>query len=130
MGFNEIEACKRSVSPSYTHHYNHTRNHLTTKSLFSFFFSVTLIHHPYATMGDDSGMDPLLLIKACGILLPMYIIMWMINVVHNSITRQYQVRKVCTLELFTPKRLEALRPIREDEVSAMVESIYNDSTHP
>ncbi|KAM0057135.1 putative cytochrome P450 [Helianthus debilis subsp. tardiflorus] len=41
-----------------------------------------------------------------------------------------KVRKVCTLELFTPKRLEALRPIREDEVSAMVESIYNDSAHP
>uniref|UniRef100_A0A1W7HBM9 Cytochrome P450 n=1 Tax=Scoparia dulcis TaxID=107240 RepID=A0A1W7HBM9_SCODU len=41
-----------------------------------------------------------------------------------------KVRKVCTLELFTPKRLEALRPIREDEVTAMVESIYNDSTSP
>ncbi|KAL8200001.1 hypothetical protein R6Q57_011340 [Mikania cordata] len=40
-----------------------------------------------------------------------------------------KVRKVCTLELFTPKRLEALRPIREDEVTAMVESIFNDSTH-
>ncbi|CAI0554868.1 unnamed protein product [Linum tenue] len=32
-----------------------------------------------------------------------------------------KVRKVCTLELFTPKRLEGLRPIREDEVTAMVE---------
>nr|QGX89943.1 p-coumarate 3-hydroxylase [Betula alnoides] len=41
-----------------------------------------------------------------------------------------KVRKVCTLELFTPKRLEALRPIREDEVTAMVESIFNDSTNP
>ncbi|XP_047970642.1 cytochrome P450 98A2-like [Salvia hispanica] len=41
-----------------------------------------------------------------------------------------KVRKVCTLELFTPKRLEALRPIREDEVSAMVESIYNDCISP
>ncbi|KAJ6700188.1 FLAVONOID 3'-MONOOXYGENASE-RELATED [Salix purpurea] len=41
-----------------------------------------------------------------------------------------KVRKVCTLELFTPKRLEALRPIREDEVSAMVESIFNDCTNP
>ena len=37
-----------------------------------------------------------------------------------------KVRKVCTLELFTPKRLESLRPIREDEVTAMVESIYKD----
>ncbi|XP_010525432.1 PREDICTED: cytochrome P450 98A3 [Tarenaya hassleriana] len=36
-----------------------------------------------------------------------------------------KVRKVCTLELFTPKRLEALRPIREDEVTAMVESVFN-----
>eukprot|EP00252_Welwitschia_mirabilis_P014110 TRINITY_DN31150_c0_g1_i1.p1 TRINITY_DN31150_c0_g1~~TRINITY_DN31150_c0_g1_i1.p1 ORF type:complete len:516 (+),score=103.72 TRINITY_DN31150_c0_g1_i1:211-1548(+) len=37
-----------------------------------------------------------------------------------------KVRKVCTLELFTPKRLEALRPVREDEVCAMVESIFHD----
>ncbi|CAI0554869.1 unnamed protein product [Linum tenue] len=37
-----------------------------------------------------------------------------------------KVRKVCTLELFTPKRLEGLRPIREDEVTAMVESVYRD----
>lgn len=41
-----------------------------------------------------------------------------------------KVRKVCTLELFTPKRLEALRPIREDEVTAMVESIFHDCTNP
>lgn len=41
-----------------------------------------------------------------------------------------KVRKVCTLELFSPKRIEALRPIREDEVTAMVESIFNDSTNP
>ncbi|XP_042489047.1 cytochrome P450 98A2 [Macadamia integrifolia] len=39
-----------------------------------------------------------------------------------------KVRKVCTLELFTPKRLEGLRPIREDEVTAMVESIFKDCT--
>ncbi|MCO5570141.1 hypothetical protein L7F22_023858 [Adiantum nelumboides] len=37
-----------------------------------------------------------------------------------------KVRKVCTLELFTPKRLEALRPLREDEVGAMVKSIFKD----
>lgn len=37
-----------------------------------------------------------------------------------------KVRKVCNLELFTPKRLEALRPIREDEVTAMVESIFTN----
>ncbi|CAJ1916686.1 unnamed protein product [Sphenostylis stenocarpa] len=39
-----------------------------------------------------------------------------------------KVRKVCTLELFSPKRLGALRPIREDEVTAMVESIFHDCT--
>ncbi|KAE8077280.1 hypothetical protein FH972_015855 [Carpinus fangiana] len=41
-----------------------------------------------------------------------------------------KVRKVCTLELFSPKRLKALRPIREDEVTAMVESIFNHCTNP
>ncbi|KAJ8444378.1 hypothetical protein Cgig2_026582 [Carnegiea gigantea] len=40
-----------------------------------------------------------------------------------------KVRKACTLELFTQKRLEALRPIREDEVTAMIESIFKDSTN-
>nr|AEH20527.1 coumarate 3-hydroxylase [Isatis tinctoria] len=41
-----------------------------------------------------------------------------------------KVRKVCTLELFTPKRLESLRPIREDEVTAMVESVFTDCNLP
>ncbi|BFG19933.1 hypothetical protein CerSpe_062070 [Prunus speciosa] len=40
-----------------------------------------------------------------------------------------KVRKLCTLELFSAKRIEALRPIREDEVTAMVESIFNDCTN-
>jgi coumaroylquinate(coumaroylshikimate) 3'-monooxygenase len=35
-----------------------------------------------------------------------------------------KVRKFCNLELFTPRRLEALRPIREDEVTDMVESLH------
>ncbi|WVZ60390.1 hypothetical protein U9M48_010424 [Paspalum notatum var. saurae] len=35
-----------------------------------------------------------------------------------------KVRKLCNLELFTQRRLEALRPVREDEVTAMVESVY------
>jgi coumaroylquinate(coumaroylshikimate) 3'-monooxygenase len=39
-----------------------------------------------------------------------------------------KVRKLCNLELFTQKRLEALRPIREDEVTAMVESVHRAST--
>lgn len=37
-----------------------------------------------------------------------------------------KVRKVCTLELFTPKRLESLKAVREDEASAMVESLFKD----
>nr|WKA69985.1 p-coumarate 3-hydroxylase [Crocosmia x crocosmiiflora] len=41
-----------------------------------------------------------------------------------------KVRKVCNLELFSPKRLEALRPIREDEVTAMVDSIFKECTQP
>ncbi|KAG2290604.1 hypothetical protein Bca52824_050208 [Brassica carinata] len=41
-----------------------------------------------------------------------------------------KVRKVCMLELFTPKRLESLRPIREDEVTAMVESVFRDCNLP
>lgn len=41
-----------------------------------------------------------------------------------------KVRKVCNLELFSPKRLELLRPIREDEVTAMVESIFRSCTQP
>ncbi|GFZ07746.1 cytochrome P450, family 98, subfamily A, polypeptide 3 [Actinidia rufa] len=39
-----------------------------------------------------------------------------------------KVRKVCTLELFSPKSLEAQRPIREDEVAAMIQSIFKDCT--
>jgi coumaroylquinate(coumaroylshikimate) 3'-monooxygenase len=38
-----------------------------------------------------------------------------------------KVRKFCNLELFTPRRLEALRPIREDEVTDMVESVHKAS---
>uniref|UniRef100_J3M8F7 Cytochrome P450 n=1 Tax=Oryza brachyantha TaxID=4533 RepID=J3M8F7_ORYBR len=41
-----------------------------------------------------------------------------------------KVRKLCNLELFSPKRLEALRPIREDEVTAMVESVHRAVTEP
>jgi len=41
-----------------------------------------------------------------------------------------KVRKVCTLDLFSTKRIEALRPIREEEVAAMVESLFNDCTNP
>nr|TKR98001.1 hypothetical protein D5086_0000207990 [Populus alba] len=37
-------------------------------------------------------------------------------------------RKVSPLELFSAKRLDELRPIREDEVSLMAESIFKDCT--
>ncbi|KAL3379637.1 hypothetical protein AABB24_000376 [Solanum stoloniferum] len=39
-----------------------------------------------------------------------------------------KVRKLCNLELFTSKRIEALRPIREDEVTSMIHDIFRDST--
>ncbi|KAJ6756540.1 CYTOCHROME P450 98A3 [Salix purpurea] len=41
-----------------------------------------------------------------------------------------KLRKVSTLELFSAKRLDELRPIREDEVTFMVESIFKDCTNP
>ncbi|CAN4116309.1 unnamed protein product [Withania somnifera] len=41
-----------------------------------------------------------------------------------------KVRKLCNLELFTPKRIDALRPIREDEVTSMIHDIFRDSTKP
>ncbi|KAL3568925.1 hypothetical protein D5086_028815 [Populus alba] len=39
-----------------------------------------------------------------------------------------KLRKVSPLELFSAKRLDELRPIREDEVSLMAESIFKDCT--
>ncbi|KAG8367794.1 hypothetical protein BUALT_Bualt16G0109800 [Buddleja alternifolia] len=41
-----------------------------------------------------------------------------------------KVRKLCTLELFSMKRVDGLKPIREDEVTAMVESIFKDCNKP
>jgi coumaroylquinate(coumaroylshikimate) 3'-monooxygenase len=41
-----------------------------------------------------------------------------------------KVRKLCNLELFAPRRLEALRPIREDEVTAMIDSVHKALTAP
>lgn len=41
-----------------------------------------------------------------------------------------KVRKVSNLALFTPKKLEALKPIREDEATAMIESLFHDCTNP
>ncbi|KAK6920849.1 Cytochrome P450 [Dillenia turbinata] len=40
--------------------------------------------------------------------------------------RYIKVRKACTMELFSLRRLEDLRTIREDKAVAMIESIYND----
>ncbi|XP_062030007.1 cytochrome P450 98A2-like [Rosa rugosa] len=41
-----------------------------------------------------------------------------------------KLRKVCVLELFSTKSLETYRHIREDEVRAMVKSIFKDCTSP
>ena len=41
-----------------------------------------------------------------------------------------KIKTLCTAELFSPKRLEALRLIREDEATSMVESIFKDCTNP
>lgn len=41
-----------------------------------------------------------------------------------------KVRKVSNLALFTSKKLEALKPIREDEATAMIESLFHDCTNP
>ncbi|KAM3324258.1 hypothetical protein P3S67_005409 [Capsicum chacoense] len=41
-----------------------------------------------------------------------------------------KVRKLCNLELFTLKRIEALRPIREEEVTSMIHDIFRDSSKP
>lgn len=40
-----------------------------------------------------------------------------------------KVRKICNLALFTSKKIEAQRPIREDEVTSMIESIYKDCSN-
>ncbi|KAF3330706.1 cytochrome P450 98A2-like isoform X1 [Carex littledalei] len=53
-----------------------------------------------------------------------------LTVVVSTTELAKEVRKVCNLELFSPKRLELLRPIREDEVTAMVESIFRACTQP
>uniref|UniRef100_A0ACD5XWV5 Uncharacterized protein n=1 Tax=Avena sativa TaxID=4498 RepID=A0ACD5XWV5_AVESA len=39
-----------------------------------------------------------------------------------------KVRRLCNQELFAPRRLEGLRPIREDEVTAMVQSVHAGAT--
>lgn len=40
-----------------------------------------------------------------------------------------QIRKLCTIELFTVKRNESFRFVREEEVSAMIASIWRESGH-
>lgn len=40
-----------------------------------------------------------------------------------------KVRKMCSLELFSEKKLEDLKPVREDEVSAMISYIFKYCTH-
>eukprot|EP00253_Pinus_taeda_P021278 PITA_21278 len=38
-----------------------------------------------------------------------------------------QMRKICVLELLTAKRIESFRPVREEEVSAVIRSIWEES---
>ncbi|KAK1420455.1 hypothetical protein QVD17_22069 [Tagetes erecta] len=65
------------------------------RTLALIFTILLLLRHFIGVVIGETGDYPftlltLLLIKACGILLPMYIIMRMIDVVHNNITRPYQ----------------------------------------
>ncbi|KAM0071864.1 putative E3 ubiquitin-protein ligase MARCH [Helianthus debilis subsp. tardiflorus] len=65
------------------------------RTLALIFTMLLLVRHFIGVLIGETGNYPftlltLLLIKACGILLPMYIIMRVIDVVHNSITHQYQ----------------------------------------
>nr|XP_043621147.1 E3 ubiquitin-protein ligase MARCHF8 [Erigeron canadensis] len=79
----------------------------TTASIFRtlalIFTVLLLIRHFIGVLIGETGDYPftlltLLLIKACGILLPMYIIMRVIDVVHNSITRPHQDSENATLQ--------------------------------
>jgi cytochrome P450 len=50
------------------------------------------------------------------------------NIVHAPNGPHWRhMRKICTTELFTPKRLETFRAPRTEEFSQMVQSIYQDS---
>ncbi|KAG0600319.1 hypothetical protein M758_11G023900 [Ceratodon purpureus] len=50
------------------------------------------------------------------------------NIVHAPNGSHWRhMRKICTTELFTPKRLESFRAPRTEEFSQMVRSIYEDS---
>ncbi|GLJ45514.1 hypothetical protein SUGI_0958270 [Cryptomeria japonica] len=40
-----------------------------------------------------------------------------------------QIRKLCTIELLTAKRVESFRWVREEEVSVMVRSVWEESEH-
>ncbi|KAF5181791.1 hypothetical protein FRX31_028622, partial [Thalictrum thalictroides] len=50
--------------------------------------------------------------------------------VHVAADYLQRPHELCTVELFSPKRIEALKLTTEDEVTAMVESIIKDCTKP
>jgi len=41
-----------------------------------------------------------------------------------------QLRKICTAELFTPKRLSSFKPIREEELSTLIKMIASENGSP
>lgn len=41
-----------------------------------------------------------------------------------------QLRKICTAELFTPKRLNSFKPIREEELSSLIKIIASENGSP
>ncbi|WVZ12922.1 hypothetical protein V8G54_017452 [Vigna mungo] len=41
-----------------------------------------------------------------------------------------QLRKICTAELFTPKRLNSFKPIREEELSSLIKMIASENGSP
>ncbi|KAI3787487.1 hypothetical protein L1987_41993 [Smallanthus sonchifolius] len=66
------------------------------RTLALFLTTLLLVRHFIGVLIGETGDYPftllsLMVIKACGILLPMYIIMRMIDVVHNIITLEIQV---------------------------------------
>ncbi|KAK1408921.1 hypothetical protein QVD17_41082 [Tagetes erecta] len=73
------------------------------RNLALIFTTLLLVRHFIGLLFGETGDYPftlltLIAIKACGIMLPMYIMMRMIDVVHTIMTRQYQVSHIFLIE--------------------------------